>query len=54
MFHPALSYYDNAADNPVYGLGTLDGNNTLSGDAGVKKVEKDPCPLYDELDNLSK
>lgn len=45
--------YDNASDNPIYGMSVHDGN-TLSGVNGVSKlkIEEEPCPLYEDLDKL--
>ena len=41
--------YDNATDNPVYALDTHNGNRPFTESA---KFEAEPCPLYEELDNL--
>ena len=42
--------YDNSLHNPVYGMGTLNGDERN----GIPKVEEDPCPLYEDLDKLGK
>ena len=44
--------YDNATDNPVYGMEVTNGNGTFTKNA---RFEQEPCPLYEELDiNLGK
>ena len=42
--------YDNASDNPVYGMSISD-SNALPGVNGVskQKIEEEPCPLYEDL-----
>ena len=42
--------YDNASDNPVYGMSIHDGN-ALPGVSKLK-IEEEPCPLYEDLDKL--
>ena len=44
--------FDNAGDNPVYGMNIVDGCGTFSGQNGPSKAEEDPCPLYEDLDIL--
>ena len=43
--------YDNATDNPVYALDIPNGKGTFTESV---KFEAEPCPLYEELDNLGK
>ena len=53
LFRAAYDYpLDSSLNNPAYGMDSV----TLNGDKrnGVPKVEEDPCPLYEDLDNLGK
>ena len=50
----ALPYYDNAADNPVYGLDTCNEGGKTFEDGVEKDRELDPCPLYEDLDKFGK